>query len=320
MLLKRNSVHHQAVEVLQGGLAFLGYHPGSVDGFFGEKTEEAVEAWQHKAGLYPDGLFGRGSVKAWNTQFQTLRSDTQFLFVLEEEQERLIDTQGPRLPWVSLTATPMPNGHGFKSLLMRSDAADAYLKLQQYVTRNGGYMTTAGGKRGLTSKSSASRSKKSFHYTGRAFDLATYSALGNPLTDPFLCVREEGSRSWTVWCHSKDPHVPVVTLNVTTCLHKKTSSGKRYTQLEVAKWTGRAFNFTAKAKELGFESIRGRSSFFRGGNYMGAEWWHFQWTTGLVKGQSTFGEELLRVYTWDQCQDFIYWKQSKDAVYGVSWF
>ena len=53
---------------------------------------------------------------------------------------------------------------------------------------------------------------------------------------------------------------------------------------------------------------------------MGSEWWHMQWTKGLIKGESTFGEELLKVYTLAECKQFIYWEESKDAVFGVSWF
>ena len=313
------------VKQLQEGLAHFGYHPGSADGIFGEKTEVALEAWQAKSKLYPDGLFGNDSATVWNEQCNA-KNVPQFLFLRDQEIGPPLDDSLPRLKWATLAATPMPNNHGFKSLVMREDAAAAYKKLDTFVSCQGGYMTTAGGKRGLSAEASPSRSKKSFHYTGRAFDLATYSALGDPDTDPFLCVREEGSRNWTVWCRVVDKdaptahQVPVVTLDVTICHHKKTSSGKRYTQLEVVKWTGQAFSLTARARELGFEPIRGRTSFFSGGNYMGAEWWHFQWIEGLVKGKSTFGGELLRVYSLAECKKFVYWNDSKDAAFGVAWF
>ncbi len=42
-------------EYLQESLTGLGYHPGPVDGRFGNRTERAVVAFQNKAGLDPNG-------------------------------------------------------------------------------------------------------------------------------------------------------------------------------------------------------------------------------------------------------------------------
>jgi peptidoglycan hydrolase-like protein with peptidoglycan-binding domain len=39
-------------------LAYLGYHPGPVDGHFGDMTEDAVEAFQKKSKIYVDGKVG----------------------------------------------------------------------------------------------------------------------------------------------------------------------------------------------------------------------------------------------------------------------
>ena len=92
------------------------------------------------------------------------------------------------------------------------------------------------------------------------------------------------------------------------------------THLKSKEWTGKAFNLTELFLDLDFQRIRGRESFFRGGKYAGAEWWHHQWQGGLEKGKSTFGEELLKVYSLKQCRRFAYWDEAKDAVFGVSWF
>jgi hypothetical protein len=72
------------------------------------------------------------------------------------------------------------------------------------------------------------------------------------------------------------------------------SGGK--TKLNKKEVTDKFVDFTALAKKHGFHSIRARSSFFRGGSYGGAEWWHFQYESALTVGKSTFGEELLKVY------------------------
>jgi peptidoglycan hydrolase-like protein with peptidoglycan-binding domain len=319
LLRKGRSNDKDQVKTLQAGLAYFGFHPGSADGIFGQKTEDAIEAWQTKVGLYPDGIFGDGSMAAWNTYCEQ-KGKPGFFFGTPSVATDPVEADAAKLTWVRCKATPMPNGHGYKSLKLRSDAAVAYNKLLNAVEALGGYLTTAGGKRGLGGKANASRSKKSFHYTGRAFDLATYSGMSNPATDPFIVVRN-GERNWTVWVKVgvADPSVPEVTLQATVAKSIKRANGTRYTQLSVVEWTGQAVNFTQMAGFSGFRSIRGRKSFFKGGSYMGAEWWHFQWEEGLVKGESTFGEELLKVYTLAQCKAFAYWDEAKDAVFGVSW-
>jgi len=318
LLRKGHSNDKAAVKTLQAGLAYFGFHPGAADGIFGQKTEDAIEAWQTKVGLYPDGVFGDGSMAAWN-DYCDAKGTGHYKFgnpSVAADPVEAPDTD--KLAWVTCPATPMPNGHGYKNLTLRSDAADAYKQLHAEVVALGGYVTTAGGRRGLGGKANASRSKKSFHYTGRAFDLATYSGLGNPATDPFI-VERDGDRRWQVWVKVTDPSVPEITLHASVAKSVKRANGTRYTQLSVVEWTGRALNFTTMAALHGFEPIRGRKSFFEGGSYMGAEWWHFSWVTGLVKGQTTFGEELLKVYTLAECKAFAYWDEAKDAVFGVSW-
>lgn len=217
-------------------------------------------------------------------------------------------------------------GSGYRSTTLRSDTAVAYQRLYDEVHARGGILTSAGGKRGLGSKASPARSKKSFHYVGRALDLALPSGMQNPDKDPYIIVRDGNSRYWTVWAKVLDDSAPMadaietVTLKASYVVGRKTATGKRYTHLKSKEWTGKAFNLTELFLDLDFQRIRGRESFFRGGKYAGAEWWHHQWQGGLEKGKSTFGEELLKVYSLKQCRRFAYWDEAKDAVFGVSWF
>ncbi len=327
MLIKRGRKNNKAdVRQLQEGLAFFGFHPGAADGIFGKKSEDALEDWQAKVKLYPDGVFGDGSNKAW-ADYCAAKNALRFVFVQTAPAADPTESGDAKLKFVKCPAKSMPNGHGYNRTTLRSDTAVSYKQLHADVVARGGYMTSAGGKRGLSSKASPARSKKSFHYTGRAFDLATYSALGNPETDPFICVRDpNNSRKWIVWCVVKDDeaplasHVETVTLEATVCKTKRRSNGSKYTQLSTVEWTGKAFNFTEMAAGHGFDNISGRKSFFRGGSYGGSEWWHFQWISGLTRGTTTFGEELLKAYTLAQCKKFVYWDEAKDARYGVSWF
>lgn len=51
---------------LQKALSALGYDPGSADGKFGEKTENAVKLYQTVRGLTSDGIAGRATLKQIN--------------------------------------------------------------------------------------------------------------------------------------------------------------------------------------------------------------------------------------------------------------
>jgi peptidoglycan hydrolase-like protein with peptidoglycan-binding domain len=48
----------EAVRELQQALKGLGYHPGTVDGHFGARTESAVKAFQKARGIPVDGIVG----------------------------------------------------------------------------------------------------------------------------------------------------------------------------------------------------------------------------------------------------------------------
>lgn len=57
-LIKVAKKFDQAAKDLQSRLKNLGYDPGKIDGWFGEKTEAAVIAFQKESGLTPDGKVG----------------------------------------------------------------------------------------------------------------------------------------------------------------------------------------------------------------------------------------------------------------------
>ena len=203
---------------------------------------------------------------------------------------------------------------GYASLTLRSDAAEAYKNLYDDVKSLGGIITTAGGKRSLMQKTSPSRSKKSMHYVGLAFDLSLPTGMQNSSTDPFI-VTDKGNREWEVWCRTTDKSVPEITLKSTTV-----STVKGKTKIKTTEIKGRFFSFTELASNHGFEPIRGRRSFYKGGSYTGAEWWHFQFEKALTVGKSTFGLELARCYPLDRCKKFSYWEESKNCVFGIDWF
>jgi peptidoglycan hydrolase-like protein with peptidoglycan-binding domain len=54
----RKGSRDPAVRDLQEALTALGYHPGPVDGIFGQRTEDAVKAFQRANSISADGIVG----------------------------------------------------------------------------------------------------------------------------------------------------------------------------------------------------------------------------------------------------------------------
>jgi len=337
MVLKIGSKSEDAKR-LQAGLNFLGFKSGTADGNFGHLTELAVVAFQTRYKLYADGIAGPSTLKTYNKVLKAAGGVAEVTYGLVVEVPAPLSpppTEDVLLAWEKCRADIAPGSGGYNHLTLRADTAAAYQKVYDEVRRLGGLLTTAGGKRSLSAAMSSSRSQTSFHYTGRAFDLATDTGMQHPLKDPYLVVRNtapDGSRMWTVWCRSTMPlatllnlapaTVPCVSLieNVTKVVTKKGAKGKPYTQILTEPVLADAFNLTALLARNGFLPISGRLSFFQGGEYGGAEWWHFQNVLGLTVGVSTFGKELRRVYSEAECQKLPQWDEVKDRQYGVSWF
>jgi len=223
---------------------------------------------------------------------------------------------GPKKKLVRVEADKVSGYDGYKSMRLNADVAVKYNQLRKRALELGGVITSAGGLRSLTQKTNSSRSALSLHYIGRAFDLALPTGMNNPKRDPYVCVRDpNNSRRFIVWCRTANPSISTVTLPA-----EKVVSSRGRTAITIEEVTDRFFNFTELASRFGFKGIQGRKSFFRGGKYTGAEWWHFQNTDGLVHSQTTFGQELLSIYSLEKVkQEFTYWAQSAGKLYGSQW-
>lgn len=312
MLIKRGMTG-PVVASLQQNLEDLGYELGTVDGAFGKNTEAAVKDFQAKKGLGADGVVGPKTLQAIDAALKAAGKEGAEFDDQPEEPPAVIQEVNAKMGWVTCPADKVPGKDGYGSTVLRTDAATAYKNFKAEVNALGGVVTSAGGRRALSSGAGPARSKTSMHYTGLAFDMSLATGMQNFDTDPYLCVRVPDSRKWTIWC--KSPTAPEVTLQAVVCRSK---GGK--THLETKTITVRAFNFTEVAAKHGFVNISARKSFFEGGAYGGAEWWHFQYDKALSKGKSKFGEELLKVYSLNEAQKFVYWSEVKDNVYGVNWF
>lgn len=284
------------VKTVQEILKQLGYRPGPIDGWFGDKTEKAVVQFQEEHYLYADGIVGTNT---WKALYRAVQIH------LEEQMNPVGETDHPTtlMDWVRVPADKYRDG--YDRFFLRQDVADAYMRVRTIVTEAGGKLTSSGARRSLNAHVGAARSATSFHYTGRALDLHVGSGMENRSRDPFV-VAADGDRYWRVFARAdggREMEINAVTY------------GSRKQGRPVS---GRFLDLTSLFEAEGFKPIRCRRSFFTGGSWLGAEWWHFQYENGLIKGTSTFGEELLKVYTQDQISRTPPW-QFRDRVFGVNW-
>jgi len=304
LILKLGSKGKDVVQ-LQTALRALGFSPGMADGAFGPATEIQVEKFQESVELYADGIVGRATLKLLN---ETLEKNAHSVLVFDIGDEDDCPSPDCKYDWVRVDADQIEGSEGYDRFYLREDAARAYNALREEVVSLGGVISSAGARRRLTSsKRSKSRSTKSMHYVGLAFDMALDTGMENPAKERYA-IEHVGQRGWNVWCRTGNKEVPERTISAFTY---------RCTKVLV---TGRYFSFTELAKNHGFKPIKARSWFLRGGKYTGAEWWHFQYNAALEKGTSTFGTELLRVYDRSECQKFEHWDNSKNCIFGVDWF
>jgi hypothetical protein len=296
-MLKLNS-KGEDVRTLQENLTQLGYSPGKIDGHFGEKTEDAVIDFQEAEGLYGDGIVGTRTMSALEAALRE--------HVLEQQSPGIdsLEENPDRLPFVRVLADKYRDG--FDRFFLRADVADAYKEVRRQVVEAGGKLTSSGARRSLNARVSPSRSATSFHYTGRALDLHVGSGMERPARDPYV-VASDGDRFWRVYVRAEGGQQ--MELDVITYSNRK----------RPRKVSGKFLDLTEIFAENGFNRIRARKSFFNNGTWLGAEWWHFQYELGLIEGESTFGNELLRVYSKETLRPTPPW-QYRDRVFHLNWW
>ena len=301
-MLKLNSKGDD-VRTLQENLLQLGYRPGPVDGHFGEKTDDAVIQFQEAEGLYADGIVGPRTLKVMEEALLelTLELHSPGVDSVTASTEQLPEE---RLPFVRVPADTYRDG--YDRFFLRADVAEAYLRVREKVVEAGGKVTSSGARRLLTARVNPSRSATSFHYTGCALDLHVGSGMESPGRDPFV-IANDGDRYWRVYARA--PGGENMQIDAITYRSRKNSR----------KIKGQFLDLTALFEAEGFARIRARKSFFTGGTWLGAEWWHFQYEKGLQPGESTFGDELLRVYAEETLRSTAPW-QYRDRVFKVNWW
>ena len=314
MVLKRGCEDPQ-VRTVQNILRSLGFvakmDSGAikqigVDGIFGPETEQAVMDFQKSSGLLVDGIVGPITIQA----------------LQEAYTRRMIEIGAP----TASAATPVPErmqlrrveadkyAEGYTGLYLRCDAADAYSAVRSDLAEKGGVLTTSGGIRELTQGGGPNRSMLSFHYLGLALDLYIYSGMVDPKTDPYVVALDESDpekRHFRVWVRCTPDKVEARKISRIVTYSKRDGS---HPDVE-----GPFLDLTGMFMEQGFARIAPRPAFFAGKSDLAAEWWHFQYEKPLFPHVSTFGGELLRIYSRSQVEGTGPWSQ-RDRVYKVDWF
>jgi hypothetical protein len=280
-----------------------------VDGWFGTYTEAAVIDFQFENGLEADGIVGPITLEVLENTFAQLQID----LVGSSGPDSILMVERPgRVAITRVRADKYDQGYGRFSL--RADAAEDYNKVREIVKAAGGIMTSSGGMRDLRANVGPTRSATSFHYLGRALDLFVYSLMVDPKVDPYVVERVDDPemrrrRQYRVWARCTSPEIETRTIENAVSYDNR---------IEGETVDGQFLDLTALFLEHGFRSIGARRSFEAGGSQLGAESWHFQWEKGLVPGVSTFGGELLRIYSEETLEDTPPWR-FRHRVFGESW-
>jgi len=263
--------------------------PLEEDGIFGSATERAVEDFQHASNILVDGIIGPVTWEALG----------------HDEGDEGDFENGDVMEWEKVPAHVY--GDGYTRHTLREDVAKAYMKVYEGLDALGGKLTSSGSKRNLTADVSSNRSATSLHYIGRAFDLFVYSGMHDLDRDPYLIEPDPDSdRHWLVWAR------------VETGGEERMVNAWHHPSQSVKRTSAKVVNFTEIAKAYGFERIPKRSS-YKQSNYGAAEWWHFQNELGLIPGSTTWGSELLKLYTISELEPSPPWKY-RNGLWKKDWF
>lgn len=264
------------------------------DGDFGPSTESHVEGLQQRCGLHVDGVAGDNT---WGAA------------LFEGDQRRILDEVFDRLPVVRVDLPGAARLGGYPHVRLRHDVAAVETEVVRELVARGGASTSSGGLRGLSARRSPNRAMFSLHHLGRAKDQFVGAAMSDPDRDPFVVARDGDDRYWRVYARVLDGEQMTLLAEV---------NNRRRPEREVS---GRFLDLTALYARHGFERIRARRAFWErrpGARLGGAEWWHFQYEVGLVAGETTYGEELLRVWRLGELQRTVPWR-GRARVFGRDW-
>lgn len=331
MILSRAKAHEcdpQLVESVQNLLTTLGFSPGKTDGAFGEITEKAVMDFQEWEGLYVDGIVGSSTMRGLEDAIARNAVETS------SPGADAVDGTRERVPLKSVEAdtfeSPLDSrfyakkgkksgkAHlGLTTLYLRADAAKAQQDARKKLNGLGAKLTGGAGRRSIHTPPNNHRKECSFHYMGLAFDLHPLSGMQDPEKDPYVVVfdpkeiRAKELGDLRVYARTTGKSVPLQKLK--GLFYE--GDDRRRAEREVE---GKFIDLTELLEEFGFKPIRSRPPFLHRSDRLAAEWWHFQFEKHLLPQVSTFGGELLKVYTEDSLRRLPLW-QFRNRVFKLNW-
>ncbi|WP_052675371.1 peptidoglycan-binding domain-containing protein [Agrobacterium arsenijevicii] len=305
----------QAIQEILNFLHFAGRKSASADfdsletdGIFGADTEEAVLSFQADSGLYEDGRVGPVTLAALEKAFETRQRELSSPLSLGTPA-------GYSLESCATDGFKFGKDNGYRQVRLRNDVMSAYGQVSDEVHRQGGLMTSSGGIRILEAAVNKNRSATSFHYSGRALDLFIWSGMQDPAADAYV-VQRVSERRYNVYARCWQERAEKGALPPQQTITDVVTNKNRSKGVPV---TDHFLDLTALFAKNGFKPIRARAAFEKGGDYLGAEWWHFQWEVGLVPGVSTFGAELQKIYPKSALVNSPPWAY-RDYVWQQDWF
>jgi peptidoglycan hydrolase-like protein with peptidoglycan-binding domain len=342
---------YRAIREVPGSNALIG-EPLDQDGVFGPQTEAVVMDFQRDEGVLVDGVVGPRTMAALEAAFARRQvelyspgADAASVFDKEAAAAAAAEEGAlfaGRIAFRRVAADRVPGyEEGYDSLQLRADVAERYEAVRKEVNAQGASLTSSGGIRSLTAVVSEGRSATSMHYLGRALDLYLYSGMVDPAKDPYVIEMPSAGREaldwrakglalpaakavakalapperwhWIVWARCADP------AGGEERTIKRPITYKDRLGESTAAVKGRFVNLTEVFERHGFRPIMPRMRFFTfQGSMINAEWWHFQCEEGLVRGVSTFGGELLRVYSEARLRGTPPWEH-RHKIFARDW-
>lgn len=152
-----------------------------------------------------------------------------------------------------------------------------------------GTIPHAGSMRSFNAEVNAARSSTSFHYTGRAFDLNTEQGMRSNDTYFYVTLDDTSTSKhyYRIYCKA----INDVDSEYVSDIRIVPLEWKNGRAISKTSTKGLFLDVTAVFNKYGIYGIGPRSC-ANDGNYMCTEWWHFQDTSGLVVGQTTFEQSL----------------------------
>lgn len=325
------AAYNPTVSVIQEWLNFLGFRYKvyvknqltaveilTTDGYYGEKTERVIFDFQKNLGLYSDGIIGPATMKALEDAYM----------------QRVLELDGAGVDLMADTAYHFkrvdsdPYDHTPNHILLRFDLAEKLRSIKEELNTQGARLILNNGVRHLDTSMRTSHSITSLHYLGLAFDLFLYSGMINPEKDPYVVSYDEVAETFIVFARCRDdweispknhpsekihlpPEIKINTVYTYNGLYKKNKAVK-----------GRFINLTHLLSKYNIKGISPRLGFINPQkttpSLMSSEWWHFQCTESLLPEYTTFGTELLKVYSLETLEKTKIWEE-RDRIYGINW-